>query len=197
VDLQIQQIDQRVYDALGIISRQGFKPRLQEGVSIVVAVPLSIGSQNALGFNDSETDSDAALGGAIIQAAVAAQITHCQVMNAAGSGQNVYIDEAALVSPVATTGSSGFYNTALATPGTLVNLRAGGPTPATVTIRSGTNAATLGDFVEQVSFLANEILRIRYDPAIKLTPGSGYVWRHNGVNQELRLTAKLRMYAAA
>lgn len=197
-DLQIQQIDQRVYDALGIISRQGFKPRLQEGVSIVVSVPLSIGSQNALGFNDAETDADSAFAGFVQRLAVAGQVGHSQVMNEAASGLNVYVDEVQIMSPAAADNYSiGFYNTALTTAGAALScLRNGGPTPATVTIRHQTNAVGLGTYWEMVPVVLGSYARMRFDPAPKLTPGTGLIVANNTVNVEHRSSWKLRIYAA-
>ena len=153
MDLAVQQIDARVYDALGIISRAGFRPRLQEGVSIVVSVPLNVSSAGALGFNDAETDALAAFAGSNVQTADVGNLRAAQIMNPTGSGEVVYVD----VIEFATTNASepvhmGFYNTPL-TSTTPMILKYGGAAGTVATqLRTAAVAASLGTALRYASF---------------------------------------------
>ena len=198
MDLAVQQIDARVYDALGIISRAGFRPRLQEGVSIVVSVPLNVSSAGALGFNDAETDALAAFAGSNVQTADVGNLRAAQIMNPTGSGEVVYVD----VIEFATTNASepvhmGFYNTPL-TSTTPMILKYGGAAGTVATqLRTAAVAASLGTALRIVLHPLTETRTVLFNPAIRLDAGNGFAIWTQSINRGLTVNVEGRKYAAA
>lgn len=198
MDLQVQQIDERVYDALGIISRQGFRPRLQEGVSIVVSVPLNVSAGAALGFNDGEVDADRAFWRGISVGAVGAQFSHSQIYNVPSSGLITYVDRVLVSCPSAGDAFTFFYfDTVLTTlDGTLFNKRRSGPN-STTQARKQNNATQLGTGVwGTISNGANVERDITFNPAVKLTAGQGFGIFNSIVNVGHVAFYEIREYAA-
>lgn len=199
MELPVQQVDSRVYDALGIISRQGFRPRLQEGVSIVVSVPLNIGSQSVLGFNDAETDAGAAFIGWTSQAANAGAISAVQLLNPAGSGEVVYVDELSVsVTNAADNVHVGFVNAALVTlVGTPVLKYSAFPGALSQEIRRDTPGAAPGTAFKLAR--AAVILTdygVVFNPPLRLDAGTGVGAWTESINRGLTVNVSGRKYLA-
>lgn len=200
-ELQVQQLDARLFDALGILSRQGFRPMLQEGVSIVVSVPLNIGSANALGFNDAETDAQAAFAGWLTSPADAVNLSAAQLLNPTGSGDVVYVDEVAyMVGNAADNVQLAFFNTALATlVGTPILKYAGAAGTVTTQLRRSNPAAALSasSFRLARAAVVNTEYPILFNPPLRLDAGFGVAIWTETVNRALTLSVSGRKYAAA
>lgn len=200
MELKVQQIPESLYSALGITNRQGFAPRLQEGVSIVIAVPLNIGSANALGFNDGETDNLAGWSATLQLTADAANLRHVQVLNPTGSGEVVYIDRWSVRTVNADDMCSfAFYNTGLTSvsAGLPLPKYAGSSATFATQIRSQSAAAALSASIFRVVFgLVARDEWTEFNPPVRLDAGSGMIVFGNTVNRGLSVNIEGRKYAA-
>ena len=198
--LPVQRIDERIFDALGIVTRYPYGPVLGDVVVPTVSIPLGIGSESSLGFNDGETDSDSTFVRWATQGLVAGQFAHVQLLNPSGSGRVFYLDEVACWDPI---GVSSFnvaiYSTALtlmAVP-SLYNARLGASSGA-VEVRGGNNVALLGTVIDRVNAAAaNEQVLVAFDPPLRLDPGIGIVFANITAARAMDASIKGREYNAA
>lgn len=127
------------------------------------------------GHGDAETDAGAAFVWYGSQAAVAAEYSHCQLMNAAGSGKKVYVDrvEVAFDAGAVSLVSAALYNTAMTTAGAAGINRLSGGAAASALFRSQANGTVLGTLIGTRQVLAGEHATFTFEPPIRLDAGKG------------------------
>lgn len=196
--LDVQELDARIFTALGIRGRAGFRPFLRDDVLITVQVPLGVGAAESLGFNDSETDAGNAFVGFATTGPVAGQFSHVQAKNPAGSGRLFYLDHVVIVGQSVTRGlmMRGAYDTDLTTPvGAMTNRLVGGNSSATL-LKSQENAGLLGALMEYRGSTAGQDVVFSFNPPLRLNEGKAVLLGCDTVNLSVGASFHGREYTA-
>lgn len=188
-----------LFRALGISSRNGYQPELAESVQPVVIVK----EDDATAITNALDDANSYIAG-ISTGPGAGAFSYVQLMNPAGSGQVVYVDEVILANMsaalVIAQGPREFDDDA-----TLALLANGwlstyiGAPLGVAKLRAQTNAGNLGtgNYGGEIALQAAQSLRIPLPKAIRLDPGRGVLWRASPVNVQFGVVFIGRQAAAA
>lgn len=129
----------------------------------------------------------AAIGGAY-QAAVAAQLSHIQLLNPVGSGKQILMRYLIVSALNAQALNIRRYDTALTTDsGSQANLLLGGAVPLGQ-VRTQTNAAALGTSLGSFYLPASTPVPLAPDWIAELSPGQGILFAGTVVNLDLAVT---------
>ena len=196
--LDVQELDQRIFTALGIRGRSGFRPVLRDDVLITVNVPLGIGAEAPLGFNDGETDAGSGFVGYAVSGAVAGNRSHVQVKNPAGSGKVWYLDEVTVLGLGAARGVQLNAHDAdigiVALAGLYSRLQGGAA--STTQLRTANNVGILGTLLEYRAGAANIDITFPCNPPYRLDAGKGVLIGGDADNVSVNATFRGREYFA-
>jgi len=191
-----------VLTQLGVANRGGqeWRPHLLDSVQPVVLVEREqTGALESSEFNDAETISGFAYVGLVSRAAVAGQLSHCQLKVPTTASRVVFIDSIlAGGAAAADTIRFGHIDADLTTlSGSWVNRNNSG-TVGLAQLRAQTNAAELLD-ADMVDIIlpANTMEWMDFDPPIRLAAGEGYGVRSLNVNTNLFANFFGREYIAS
>jgi hypothetical protein len=197
---QLSSFPSWIYTQLGITNRGAdHRPMLGDVVTPVVVIEREqTGALAQSQFNDAETIGGGAFMARIVQAAVAAQLSHVQLKNPAGSARVVFIDMfLAGGAAAADTIRWGMKDADMTTDGGACINRDNAGIASIAHVRSMTNAANqLDSEMGELILLANTQQFVELNPPIRLVAGEGFGIRGVNVNTNLFASFFFREYQA-
>lgn len=174
MELEVQTLDERIFQTLGITNRRGYDPHLGNRVVPVVMLPLA-GADSGVDstFNDGVTEAGEAFSARSTAGPAAGVNSSVQLWNPLASGKALYVDGVDFIHLTATDRIE--MRSATAALATLVgsgfnqNL---GSSPSAAELRIAA-AAAAGTVIQEGCSLVNVAYQWKLDSPIRIPPGRG------------------------